>query len=960
MQNPAEQPHIPALPEYERQNGGHASLLAGATAEPQCTTCGLPESTHELFRCKSCVDFLECRQCVCTRHSQYPLHFLEVWRGDYFECTTLRELGLVYQLGHGGAPCPHADQTRRLMTVVHTTGIQTVCFRYCVCFRADEQFRLSKWQQAVRDGWYPATTTDPQTFATIEVLELHRLLNVCATVNVRDFVTSLEKLTNPCGTEWVPDRYKAFGLITRQWSLLGRARRAGLGHRKEGLATAPLGSAAVLCWACPREGVNLPDDWREAANEDKFLFMLYLALDANFRMRSRLRKKSANKAYTIVGDGLGYQVPTDSYMEHLKNYVKEDDISTCIAFAALMQKDTKLSTGLRATGVGGCVCSRHELVRPLGIGDLLKGERYANMDYIFWAAIMAVNLLMVLLSYDIGCQWKVHLLERKKQLPALLKGDESPTVRVGTPVWHAGVHEESCETANSLRFKEGAAMTDGEGVERVWGRLGPWATATREMHVDGRHENLEDVIDQHNFSKNLGLGKSYGLYFFRQESNSHQEDWPDSERTAENPYASKWKKGGYSVTEVINRELTHINRCVKGRRQNAEEIGPNGKKKKKKKARRSKKSGATFIRMGLQLEQTQRQIRWMISKRVDLTATKETKIQEQRTAFFKHLKPFRNLQLKFMPTVEELLEDEEDDRDPDADPVAAENVKLYLPSDVMNVEGASCPARMKTIETQLRKAQCSEALMTLRLRLHAKSHVIKFRNSFVTGQKRGSRARTVIDTISDRVDAIAAKYRQSRAALRALVGEAGCGSYFELKPEDVSMKFVIDANAKGARRLARIQGRQARQSLQAIDDAAMEAETTEAALLEGQENTGAEQRGSSRRKLSWIWTVAGGPDGDDEYLHESVRIEWCKSYARTRRWNEEVQLLLEEMRRVLRSLAWMADWWMARAEESSGGTLLDKGRRAYARRQAAWLGQIRTKFAGRWRKVVGTDLKESS
>ncbi|KAF9014806.1 hypothetical protein BDZ89DRAFT_918102, partial [Hymenopellis radicata] len=892
-----------------------------------------PESTHELFRCKSCVEFLECRQCMCTRHSKYPLHFLEVWRGDYFECTTLRELGLVYQLGHGGAPCPKADQTRRLMTVVHTTGIQTAAF--CDCDRCEG---LSKWQQALRDGWYPATTVDPQTFATIDVLELHRLLNVCATVNVRDFVTSLEKLTNPCGTEWVPDRYKAFGLMTRQWSLLGRLRRAGLGHRKEGLATAPLGSAAVLCWACPREGVNLPDDWREVADEDKFLFMLYLALDANFRMRSRLRKKSANKAYTIVGDGLGYQVPTESYMEHLKHY-----ISTCIAFAALMQKDTKLSTGLRATGVGGCVCSRHELVRPLGIGDLLKGERYANMDYIFWAAILAVNLLMVLLSYDIGCQWKVHLLERKKRLPALLKGDDSPTVRVGTPVWHAGVHEESCETSNSLRFKEGAAMTDGEGVERVWGRLGPWATATREMHVDGRHENLEDVIDQHNFSKNLGLGtileRRYevaveerdDLIAKHDQASStltdelkdewtslvtlwhEQEDWPDSERTAENPYAAYISIDALKVADVmvaIEKEET--------------EEARNGRTK------RSKKSGATFIRMGLQLEQTQRRIRWLISKRVDLTAAKETKIQEQRTAFFKHLKPFRNLQFKFMPAVEELLEEEEDDRDPDADPVAAENVKLYLPSDVMSVDAASCPARMKTIETQLRRAQCSEALMTLRLRLHAKSHVIKFRNNFVTGQKRGSRARTVIDTISDRVDAIAAKYRQSRAALLALVGEAGCGSYYELKPEDVSTKF----------------------SLQAIDDAAMEAET-EAAVLEGEENTGAEQRGSSRRKLSWIWTVAGGPDGDDEYLHECKWQRWCKSYARTRRWNEEVRLLLEEMRRVLRTLAWTADWWMARAEESSGGTLLDKGRRAYARRQAAWLGQIRTKFAGRWRNVVG-------
>lgn len=57
-------------------------------------------------------------------------------------------------------------------------------------------------------------------------------------------------------------------------------------------------------------------------------------------------------------------------------------ISTCIVFAALMQKDTKMTTGLRSSGVGACVCARHELVRPLGIGDLQKGERYVALRHL--------------------------------------------------------------------------------------------------------------------------------------------------------------------------------------------------------------------------------------------------------------------------------------------------------------------------------------------------------------------------------------------------------------------------------------------------------------------------------------------------------------------------------------------------------------------------------------------------
>ena len=40
-----------------------------------------------------------------------------------------------------------------------------------------------------------------------------------------------------------------------------------------------------------------------------------------------------------------------------------------------------MSSGLRVSGVAGVVCSRHELVRPLGWGDLQKGEQYVLAYY---------------------------------------------------------------------------------------------------------------------------------------------------------------------------------------------------------------------------------------------------------------------------------------------------------------------------------------------------------------------------------------------------------------------------------------------------------------------------------------------------------------------------------------------------------------------------------------------------
>ncbi|KAJ7256420.1 hypothetical protein C8J57DRAFT_954538, partial [Mycena rebaudengoi] len=63
------------------------------------------------------------------------------------------------------------------------------------------------------------------------------------------------------------------------------------------------------------------------------------------------------------------------------------------------------------------------------------------------------------------------------------------------------------------------------------------------------------------------------------------------------------------------------------------------------------------------------------------------------------------------------------------------------------------------------------------------------------------------------------------------------------------------------------------------------------------------------RRFFWIWTEGGGPGKDEEALHESVQVEWSKAMAQKKWWEEEVQLLREEMRHVLRFLRWQALWW---------------------------------------------------
>ncbi|KAF7292673.1 CxC2 domain-containing protein [Mycena indigotica] len=64
--------------------------------------------------------------------------------------------------------------------------------------------------------------------------------------------------------------------------------------------------------------------------------------------------------------------------------------------------------------------------------------------------------------------------------------------------------------------------------------------------------------------------------------------------------------------------------------------------------------------------------------------------------------------------------------------------------------------------------------------------------------------------------------------------------------------------------------------------------------------------------LSRHRTLAG-TTGSDAEMEEALRIEWAKAYARVRRWDEEVNLLQEEWRRLPESFAHEENLWAQRA-----------------------------------------------
>jgi hypothetical protein len=97
-------------------------------------------------------------------------------------------------------------------------------------------------------------------------------------------------------------------------------KRAGRGHAVDGIAGTKPGECALLCPACPQPGKNLPADgsWRNVPRERCFLYALFLAIDANFRMKRR--DVSSEEEDPSLGDGVAFFARVEEYMQHLEKH----------------------------------------------------------------------------------------------------------------------------------------------------------------------------------------------------------------------------------------------------------------------------------------------------------------------------------------------------------------------------------------------------------------------------------------------------------------------------------------------------------------------------------------------------------------------------------------------------------------------------------------------------------------
>lgn len=293
----------------------------------------------------------------------------------------------------------------------------------------------------------------------------------------------------------------------------------------------------------------------------------------------------------------------------------------------------------------------------------------------------------------------------------------------------------------------------------------------------------------------------------------------------------------------------------------------------------------------------------------------------------RRIKQWQELQLVYMPgAITSPLYAPEDNAEDD-DTEMAEDIPLLLPSSLdPERRERICLQQVAKYEQLLRMAQLQDSLIELRHTRKIRRRLLLNHYTQIDGQHANTRSRTVLDSVEARIVKFVGRYR---VAYRALLQLDPTGDWRE---EYLELK---DSDNRGPGK-----------------------ESDEAGT------------GDGSYFCSWIWMQNPRvPDADvreegasEEDVNEVLRVEWTTSFARLERWKEEVDLLQEEMRRVVVFLEWRSQDWLAKVDIPQGTSAPDvqSGLDAYTKKQAAVYRNLAVSFAKLWRPTLASyGLKHS-
>ncbi|KAK1221816.1 hypothetical protein PQX77_015369 [Marasmius sp. AFHP31] len=920
-----------------------------------CSRCDTPNPN---FRCLDCFGLrVVCQGCLLKTHADEPLHRIQEWSLDYFKPTTLKNLGLRYQLGHyPGVRCASPVISSQDFVVMDWNGLHSITLDFCGCGG-----RIAPHLQLMEVGWWPSSYKEPRSAATFCLLRNFHLTNLECQTPPTDFVQVLEQMIDGTGLMKQPDREAQFLLMLREWRHIKTAKRNGRGHDPSGITGTAEGSATVSCRACPHPEKNLPSGWEKAAADDRFLYTLFLAEDANFKQKARSRPNDYRDP--PLGPGWGAFVPNDVYMNEVRKRTNQEEISHCVGFQAIVSANTKKSKGLRATGIGSVTCARHETFRPNGTGDLQVGERYSNMDFLALRTLTGCGLHRVVFSYDIACQWMRNFYTRMREFPSNMWLPDALSLIFKVPKFHLPAHGLRCLAKFAFNYTIGVGKTDGEAIERIWSWLNGCARSLSMMTAGARWDTMDDFMSYWNYRKTVNLESSLikkivaampeaviNARAYSAFTDALKEDY-EKEIAEWQVLVVQWEQGlsnkcPYDVTEP-DITVAKVKKALAEEDHQREVAGEGS----------AVSTASNVVIEGLDIEDSQQHLLAMLQHK-NLTEVKKTAIQKRRTALLQRIRKFYASLCQLIPGIQKLV-----DSELAANTDHPETLKTFLPSSLdpgmlrpnpspdTSTSIPTFPTDLILLEDRLRFAQAHEALSRLRAQLRARTVAYKNSSRVAASQSMFLKTRTLQEQIESKVKALSETYRRARAALLTLRGEGDwMRSLRELRPEDVrgiSERLLRSGEKDQLQRDQERAGFSTDEINSVLNGANVPTVPMNPTLSLGQ----------SKEHLSWIWfthrhvvegsdstaSISGEQQADFEDLQECLRSEWCKARARSQRAREELRLVEEEMRRSIEFCHHQARWWERQI-----------GRRADI---PAWLQEGLTAYA---KEHVDTELKRAA
>ncbi|EFP76611.2 uncharacterized protein PGTG_02072 [Puccinia graminis f. sp. tritici CRL 75-36-700-3] len=395
---------------------------------------------------------------------------------------------LSFELPPGLCTCPPNDiQDRRVDLLDILFQRPSISISFCKCM--PDAVRL------IHYGYFASSADRPRTAFSIRLIQFHHFLWQSSVVSSSAFVKALAAFLEPRSNQAMftrGNKHRKRNLripFTFSVDLYSR-----ILVRTKKLLNDGLQLSKVDMWAnkCPRcFGPSLHENKSNPHEPD-----VIIAMDGNFQQRHYAHASKDNPSED--------QYPLDFLPPSWLNTDAAAVESTETAAVGIdppcsdshkAANDTRSGTSWEKCDDNGLFASacRHD-------APLLFANIFQTGEKLYYPVSIIRNIIVDFpghkfgILYDLGCHLEAHVRKRG------LLNDRIDDLLFGTSVFHAFVHEWSCQVKYNPCLNSWWGLSDGEGLERLWSFLSPLVSPLRvstRLHRLNRLQARADYYTEH-------------------------------------------------------------------------------------------------------------------------------------------------------------------------------------------------------------------------------------------------------------------------------------------------------------------------------------------------------------------------------------------------------------------------------------------------------------------------------